>query len=236
MNKKMKFVATVATLLIAAAGVITFEACNKTNKTSVEPTTVQINRKPVATYDHNQGTMTYSFDLEKINADFNRSMSKTNESRYIVESIEILDDDPTDAEVRPEIKIVVIDTEEEVFYSTWFMESFATKNVNSGNTYYYLDEDVEIGIYTFVSQDGDVFYQYSVNGNNYSKQESNPAMYSSFRPKWTFTCRAANCQVGQCEKYKEGDYWYTCTPCTGNGQCERVGIIDIIIEILSAIC
>ena len=29
MNKKMKFVATVATLLVAAAGVITFEACNK---------------------------------------------------------------------------------------------------------------------------------------------------------------------------------------------------------------
>lgn len=29
MNKKMKFVATVATVLIAAAGVITFEACNK---------------------------------------------------------------------------------------------------------------------------------------------------------------------------------------------------------------
>lgn len=32
MNKKMKFVATVATLLIAAAGVITFEACNKKNE------------------------------------------------------------------------------------------------------------------------------------------------------------------------------------------------------------
>lgn len=29
MNKKMKFVATVATLLVVAAGVITFEACNK---------------------------------------------------------------------------------------------------------------------------------------------------------------------------------------------------------------
>lgn len=45
MNKKMKFVAIMATLLIAAAGVITFEACNKTNKTSVEPTTVQIVEK-----------------------------------------------------------------------------------------------------------------------------------------------------------------------------------------------
>ena len=32
MNKKIKFVATVATLLIAAAGVITFEACNKKNE------------------------------------------------------------------------------------------------------------------------------------------------------------------------------------------------------------
>ncbi len=32
MNKKMKFVAVVATLLIAAAGVITFEACNKKNE------------------------------------------------------------------------------------------------------------------------------------------------------------------------------------------------------------
>ncbi len=32
MNKKMKFVATVATLLVAAAGVITFEACNKKNE------------------------------------------------------------------------------------------------------------------------------------------------------------------------------------------------------------
>ena len=32
MNKKMKFVATVATVIIAAAGVITFEACNKKNE------------------------------------------------------------------------------------------------------------------------------------------------------------------------------------------------------------
>ena len=32
MNKKMKFVASVAALLIAAAGVITFEACNKKNE------------------------------------------------------------------------------------------------------------------------------------------------------------------------------------------------------------
>ena len=150
----MKLVATLATLLIAAAGVMTFEACNKKDKDSVEPL-VQNHRMPLATFDHNHGTMTYSFDLDKINADFNRSLSRTAENRYIVESIEILDDAPTDAEVCPEIKIVVIDTEEEASTTMWFMDTFAEKDVDGSNTVYFLDSEVESGNYVFATKNDD---------------------------------------------------------------------------------
>lgn len=235
MKKYFKFATAVVALVMVAAIVVTFEACRKTGKT-VEPTIVQNSRNPIAIYDHNNGAMTYSFDLEKLNHEFNKKVSRTSQDRYIIESIEILDEAPTDAGTNPEIKIVVIDTEEEVSYSTWLMESFATKSVFDDNTCYYIDEDIVIGIYSFVSQDGDVYYQYDVNGNSYSRKETNPAMYSSFRPKWTFTCRSTNCNVGECEKVKIEDYHYTCSPCAGDGaSCVRAGIVDIIVGIITSL-
>ena len=231
MNKKMKFVATVATLLIAAAVVISFEACNKTNKTSVEPTTVQINRKPLATYDHNQGKMTYSFDLEKINADFNRSMSKTDENRYIVESIEIIDNDPSNAEVYPEIKIVIIDTEEETSTTTWLMDAFTTKNVNNGNTIYFLDIEVESGNYAFATNntDGTIVACHVVNG------EINNISYASgegWNPRWAISCKGKNCT--NCRKIKVEQHFWSCTECT-SGECimGNSWLLEFLTELVS---
>ncbi len=231
MVKKSKIVATVATLLIAAAGVITIEACNKKNETSVEPTTVQNYRKPLATYDHNHRTMTYSFDLEKINADFNRSVSKTNEGRYIVESIEILDDAPTDAEVCPEIKIVVIDTEEETSTTTWLMDAFATKNVNNGSTIYFLDIEVESGNYAFATnnEDGTVVACQVVNG------EINNISYASgegWNPRWAISCKAKN--RTNCRKIKVEPHFWSCTECS-SGECnmEDSWLLKFLTELVS---
>ncbi len=237
MVKKSKIVATVATLLIAAAGVITIEACNKKNETSVEPTTVQNYRKPLATYDHNHRTMTYSFDLEKINADFNRSVSKTNEGRYIVESIEILDDAPTDAEVCPKIKIVVIDTEEETSTTTWLMDAFATKNVNNGSTIYFLDIEVESGTYQFATSNNDgTFNVYSVVNGTIDSVSNELPCNSSWRPKWTISCTASNCTY--CTKVKIGPHEWSCTQdCPPGGTCTSgnsvlVNIIVVVTPII----
>ena len=52
MATKIKLLTALAALLIAAAGVMTFEACNKKDKDSVEPA-AQNNRMPLATFDHN---------------------------------------------------------------------------------------------------------------------------------------------------------------------------------------
>ena len=235
MTKKMKLVATLATSLIAAAGVMTFEACNKKDKDSVEPL-VQNHRMPLATFDHNHGTMTYSFDLDKINADFNRSLSRTAENRYIVESIEILDDAPTDAEVCPEIKIVVIDTEEEASTTMWFMDTFAEKDVDGSNTVYFLDSEVESGNYVFATKNDDgTLNVYSVVDGTVDSV-SNELPCNAWRPKWTISCKATNC-THDCEKVKIGPHNWSCTECKNGGTCVRGTsiLVDIIVAVIPVI-
>ena len=233
----MKFVATVATVLIAAAGVITFEACNKKETTTVEPTIIKNNRNPIANYDNNNGTMMYSFDLEKINKEFNEKVSKTNQDRYIVESIEILDEDPTDVETCPEIKIVVVDTEEETSTTTWFMDTFASKSVNSGNTIYFLDSEVDSGTYQFATSNNDgTFNVYSVVNGTIDSVSNELPCNSSWRPKWTISCTASNCTY--CTKVKIGPHEWSCTQdCPPGGTCTSgnsvlVNIIVVVTPII----
>lgn len=60
MRKNFKIVATVATLLIAAAGVITFEACNKKNEV-----VNNIENKNIVTISHTNDMDGYLLDLRK---------------------------------------------------------------------------------------------------------------------------------------------------------------------------
>lgn len=236
MTKNIKLVATLAILLIAATGVMTFEACNKKDKGSVEPA-VQNNRKPLATFDHNHGTMTYSFDLDKINADLNRSLSRTAEDRYIVESIEILDDAPTDAEVCPEIKIVVLDTEEEASGTVWLMKKFSQKVVEEDRTYYNIDKSVSIGDYDFAYRDNDRLIVVKVNGNTISTHEEDVTIIDSL-PKWLLFCKSCNCA----ECTKNGSFWNAgCNPCeTPGGTCTSelaewvIPVVTTLLTILLA--
>lgn len=236
MKKYFKFATAVVALLMVTAIVVTFEACRKTGET-VEPTIVQNSRNPIAIYDHNTGAMTYSFDLEKLNHEFNKKVSRTSQDRYIIESIEILDEAPTDAGTNPEIKIVVIDTEEETSTTTWFMDTFAVKNVDNSNTIYFIDSEVESGTYQFATANDDgTFNVYSV-VNGTIRSVSNELPCYTWRPKWTISCTAVNCT--HCDKIKIGPHNWSCTEnCPSGGTCTRgpswflnflIGLVSILL-------
>ena len=58
--------------------------------------------------------MTYNFDIDMLNIKINEQFATRTEqpsNRYIVESVQILDSLPSNSNVKPEIKIVILDTE-----------------------------------------------------------------------------------------------------------------------------
>lgn len=224
------------TLALAMAAVIFF-ACSKEKESNVVQQTTENNeRKPIATYDNATGKMTYHFDMSEIQQKMNAvENAKTEQDRYVVESIVILDNAPSDIDVMPEIKITILDVEEECSYTTWCMDYFTDKRVSTTSTSYYLDEEVASKNFTCYTTNGTNYQITFVNGG-FTITEDPSLPDNAFRPKWFFTCRAENCSNGNCEKEKLGDYHYTCSDgCPSGGTCKRVTIIDMIIEVADAI-
>lgn len=228
--KKIKYI--VSTVIAVAVAALIIVGCRKENETSNI-----IEKQPIAKYNRENNTMSYYLDLNKISDNLNKKTtnSKGTTDRFLVESIEVIDEAYDDEEILPEIKVVIIDTEEEVSYTTWLMGNFSHKDIDSSDTYYYFDDDVVAKHYEFVNYEDDKLYAFKVDGNTCTKKEVNPLTYSSFRPKWAFSCRATNCKVGECEKEKVADYCYTCGPCTPPGICKRVGLGQMIREWIETI-
>ena len=137
---KLRVALCTAAVFVAVA----FFACNKEKEPAAQqPTEVEAARKPIATFDNATGQMTYHLDVSKVQQKINACESaRTGQDRYVVESILVLDNDPSDSDVLPEIKITILDTEEECSYTTWFMDYFTDKRVSPTSTSYYLDEEV----------------------------------------------------------------------------------------------
>lgn len=215
-------------------------SCNKDDDDISNPTYQEPqNGKLLAVTDNNTGRTTYHFDIDRMNILLNEKLcSKASSDRYVVESMTIIDSMPLVRDFNPEIKIVLFDTDNEVTYSTWLSGFYTNKVISGQKTTYYLSSEVSAKNYEFAFYENDELHVVRVNGDTYSIERKDPASYAPFRPKWSFTCRATNCSIGECEKVPTGlgNHHYTCSPCTSPGsKCERVGIGQILIELINAI-
>ena len=94
MATKIKLLTILATLLIAAAGVMTFEACNK--KESINTTAI---KKPIAVKNANSDDVIYNVPLSKIQNVLDRYTASKGLGEVIVESWSIIDDGSTEKPV-----------------------------------------------------------------------------------------------------------------------------------------
>lgn len=200
-------------------------SCKNEEKTNSDESTSE---KAIAVYDSKTGVMTYNFDAETLTIKINDQFATRGEQdRYIVESVQILDSLPSNARVQPEIKVVLLDTEDETSYSFWLMEFFTYKKISSSKTEYYLDDEVKSGIYEMASAHDGYIYKYHINGESYlaekivDPQFSTASEYIAMAPRWFIDCIATNCLVGEC--HKQGSFWNAdCGVCTPpNSICTR---------------
>ena len=158
---------------------------------------------------------------------------KDDASRFVVESVEIIDSLPRDENVAGEIKITILDTEEEYSYSIWGMKSFIVKDVQEDKVDYYLNDDLANGIAEFAFKGGDIYYVASRVGDSLSIHEVDSLTYVS-TPWIIFYCKSINC-LSSCEK---GGQWYLgwCRQCPyNNGQCSQESILPIVLEVIGLV-
>ena len=215
--------------MVALVVAVVFVGCKKEKETPVQeannnsenkPDTEVVERKPIAIYDNATGQMTNYFDLAEIQQKTNETLAaKTNTNKFVIESVQIEDSNPTDVSVNPEIRITILDTDEEVSYTMWYMEHFVDKKVNANQTHYYQNQEVDSGVYEFAYRIGDTYYKASVNGNEITTIETDSTLCMGMI-RWFFVCLQQGCGVS-CEK--GGSFWNGyCEPCTTQtGQCNQ---------------
>lgn len=227
----MKRIKKLMIVVVLAAIVTVVFGCKKENETNIVSSEQNL-RKPVAIYDNNTGLITTLIDVEAMNVVFNQS-SNTNKdlsNRFVTESVEVLDSVPCDKDVAGEIKIIVLDTDDECSYTIWCMKSFIIKDVKEQQVEYYLDEDVANGNYDFAFKEGNTYYVADFVDDSLSIHEVDSLDYGC-RPKFMFFCRSRNCE-DNCTK---GGDWYSgwCRRCPlENGDCEEMGIISWLLSFI----
>ena len=221
-------------VLLLALIVFTNSSCKKETKVN-EVSSEQYFRNPIAVYDNHSGLINTFVDADTINKKLNEKFLKDKDdaSRFVVESVEIIDSLPRDENVAGEIKITILDTEEEYSYSIWGMKSFIVKDVQEDKVDYYLNDDLANGIAEFAFKGGDIYYVASRVGDSLSIHEVDSLTYVS-TPWIIFYCKSINC-LSSCEK---GGQWYLgwCRQCPyNNGQCSQESILPIVLEVIGLV-
>ena len=216
---------------IFAIIVATIFGCKKDNEVPcTEANDNNGQRNPIAVYDNNSGMITTLINVEALTTKFNKSFltNKNLDNCYVAESVEVLDSMPYNKDVRGELKITLLDTEEECSYSIWCMKDYVVKDVKEQQVDYYLDENVENGNYDFAFKEGELYYAADFVGDSLSIHQIDSLDYGC-RPKILFICKSRNCE-DLCSK---GGKWYSswCRRCPTDGDCEEMGIIAIILDI-----
>ncbi len=229
--KKFRILMGALALAMVAAVII---ACSKENeKDTAQQTAIteEVARKPIATFDNTIGEITTFVDPEALAEKLNETFfTKGTCNRYILESIAILDSMPRNKDVRGEIKITLLDTEEECSYSIWCMKSYVYKDVKEQQVDYYLDENVANGNYNIAFKNDDIYCVANIVGDSLSIHEVDPLDYACL-PWVLFTCRSINC-IYLCDK--QGSLLHaSCKPCPlQDGQCNEEGTLPTIIAII----
>ena len=230
----MKKTNNVLMVMVMALMVSSIFGCKKETEVNAV-SSVQNPRKPIAVYDNNSGMITTLIDAEALHTKFFESFrtSKDLANRFVTESVEVIDSVPRNKDVRGEIKITLLDTEEEFSYSIWCMKSYVVKDVKEQQVDYYLDEDVANGNYDFAFKDGNTYYVADFAGDSLSVYEIDSLDYGC-RPKIAFMCMSKNCG-NHCTKSGE---WYSswCDRCPlPNGDCVEKGLLGYILSSLSSL-
>lgn len=207
LNTYLKTICLTITALIITS-------CNKDKLNDITINNDIDDRELLAVYDNTTETMTQLINIEKLQQKIN--VNKTTSDKFVIESVLILDSVPCDSAVLPELKISILDTENETSYSIWYMKKYIEKNVKNGRTEYYTDKSVLSGNYTFGYTWDGRFYTVSVNPNGFTTNEINQSQIEML-PRWTLICLSVNCSEA-CEK--TGSFWNAhCKSCTLPGQC-----------------
>ncbi len=216
--KKFRILMGALALAVAAATIV---ACNKEKESNaIQQTVEETGRKPIATLDNATGQMTYHFDMIELQQKLNEvAETKNDQDRFIIESIQVIDSLPLNQSELPEIKVTILDVEDETTFTMWLMQSFTEKVVLQSTTRYYADAGVNTGVYEFGFQDEGKFYKVSVNGDEYDITEIDSPTCLGFMPRWLLWCRRDNC-ANECTK---GGSWINshCNPCNDGqgGRC-----------------
>lgn len=216
--RKFRILMGVFALTVVAATII---ACNKEKETNLtQQSTEETSCKLIATFDHSTDRMTYHFDILEMQQKLNEeTATKTIQDRYVIETVQMLDSVPLNQSVLPEVKITVLDTEEEASYTMWLMRAFTEKEVRQDVTNYYAESSITTGVFEFGFRHENKYYKVSVNGDNFVTTEIDQLEFSNNLPKIFLWCRRDNCAT-ECTK---GGSWFNayCNPCRDNqgGRC-----------------
>ena len=225
--KTRRFLMGALALAMVAATVI---ACTKQNGLDTNNDTNH--RNPIAVYDNNTRLITTLIDAEAINEKNDKSFFalKDDANRFVVESVEVLDSMPRNKNVNGEIKLTVLDTDDECSYSLWCMKSFVVKDVKEQQVDYYLDDNVASGNYNVAFKVQDKYYIADFIGDSLSIQEVDFLEYSC-TPWVFFSCRSVDC-TNQCDK--TGTLFNaTCKQCPyHDGQCIEESTVGTIVTII----
>lgn len=238
--KKSRILLGALALTVVAAIVI---ACNKEKEFNVVQQTTgteKVVRKPIATYDINNGIMHDYFDLDFVNSiiiDNNGTKEVTN--RFFVESEEIIDSVPSDCNSDIIRKIVILDTEEEKTITCWCIGTFVDKKICADTVLYYVNEEVASGVYEFFMSSDDAIYVVYVNGSTYTIVEVEQVPETAMGKTIVF-CVGMDCQSG-CNLTSDNN----CSICISNpgqqGHCFKVAtnngtigqILRMLLEVLN---
>ena len=212
---KLRVAFCAAAVVVAVA----FFACSKEKEPAAQqPTEVEAARKPIATFDNATGQMTYHVSVEQLQEAMDR---QTNEDRFVIESWEIMDD--ANGDIPLTLKLVMLDTENEVSITTYLVERFVEKLSYDNVVNYFISDDFASGNYSYYEYSDDrKLHLITVKHNKvFSIEEvenSNRVQNSGY----TVTCTGKDCKEKGCAMYRDDDGYLGCTPCgTSNGHCTR---------------
>ena len=201
MTKKIKLLTALAALLIAAAGVMTFEACNK--KESINTTAI---KKPIAVKNANSDDVIYNVPLSKIQNVLDRYTASKGLGEVIVESWSIIDDGSTE---KPVLMVSLIDVGLESSSKIAFYNTFIERTMANNSIEYYLTDLICSGNYSYITSNNKDTYLVTVANNEVVSVE----LYGA-KSSWTGGVTVKCTIESGCKK--PGECWPTdkgCTPC-----------------------
>ena len=208
MNKKRTF-AVLTALIMAAVGVVTFNACKKNE--SVNTTAI---KKTIAVKNVNSDEIIYNVPLNKIQNVLDRYTASKGIGEVIVESWSITDDESTD---NPVLLVSLINTDLELSSKIAFYNTFIERTLVNNSIEYYLTDLICSGNYNYITSNNDDTYLVTVENNEVVSVEPYTTK-SSWTGGITVTCvKESGCkEPHECWPTIDG-----CTSCTWGGVANK---------------